>query len=99
MAKSLRSKTKRAFRAKKREDGVYAVAHAARLHRLHEKIDAIIAAPKPVRDEILEDAENAEGDGEVQEEEMAGACQLPHYITSTRISWRPSLIYKCASFR
>jgi len=70
MAKSLRSKTKRAFRAKKREDGVYAVAHAARLHRLHAKIDAIVAAPKPVRDEILEDAELAERDEEAQEEDL-----------------------------
>lgn len=68
MAKSLRSKAKRAFRAKKRVDGVYAATHAARLQRLHAKIDAIVATPKPVRDETLEDAENAEGDEEVQEE-------------------------------
>jgi hypothetical protein len=76
MAKSLRSKTKRAFRAKKREDGVYAVAHAARLHRLHAKIDAIVAAPKPVRDEILEDAEHVERDEEAQEEDLPGWCQF-----------------------
>ena len=73
MAKSLRSKSKRAFRAKKREDGVYAATHAARLHRLHAKIDAIAAAPKPIHDEILEDVQNTEGDEEVQEE-MAGGC-------------------------
>ena len=71
MAKSLRSKVKRAFRAKKREEGVYAAVHAARLERLHAKIDAIVAAPKPVRDEVLEDVENVEDD-EVQEEEMVG---------------------------
>jgi len=70
MAKSIRSKTKRVFRAKKREDGVYAVVHAARLQRLHAKIDAIAGAPKPVVDEILEDVEIADGDHEeVQEEE------------------------------
>lgn len=74
MAKSLRSKSKRAFRAKKREDGIYAATHAARLQRLHAKIDTIVAAPKPDQDEILEDVENAEGDEEVQEE-MAGECQ------------------------
>jgi len=68
MAKSLRSKAKRAFRAKKRVDGVYAATHAARLQRLHAKIDAIVAAPKPARDENLEDVENTEGDEEVQEE-------------------------------
>jgi len=72
MAKSLRSKTKRAFRAKKREDGVYAATHAARLQRLHAKIDAIVAAPKPVRDEILEDVENTGGDEDAQEDEIAG---------------------------
>lgn len=76
MAKSIRSKTKRTFRAKKREDGVYAVAHAARLQRLHAKIDAIAGAPKPVLDEVLEDAENADGDEEIQEEERAGGFRL-----------------------
>jgi len=75
MAKSLRSKSKRAFRAKKREGGVYAATHAARLQRLHAKIDAIVATPKPVHDEILEDVENVERDEEVQEEETAGECQ------------------------
>ena len=74
MAKSLRSKVKRAFRAKKREDGIYAATHAARLQRLHAKIDAIVAAPKPIHDEVLEDAEDFR-DGEVQGEEMAGECQ------------------------
>jgi len=72
MAKSLRSKVKRAFRAKKREGGIYAATHAARLERLHAKINAIVAAPKPIHDEVLEDVENAEADEEVQEEEMAG---------------------------
>lgn len=75
MAKSLRSKSKRGFRAKKREDGVYAAAHAARLQRLHAKIDAIVGAPKPVLDGILEDAENPDGNEEVQEGETAGGCQ------------------------
>ena len=76
MAKSLRSKTKRAFRAKKREDGVYAAVHAARLQRLHARIDAIAGAQKPVPDEILEGAEDADGDEEVQEQEAAGGCQF-----------------------
>ncbi|KAI6003840.1 hypothetical protein EDD15DRAFT_2191862 [Pisolithus albus] len=35
MAKSLRSKAKRAFRAKKRTEGVYAATEAARLNRLN----------------------------------------------------------------
>jgi len=42
MAKSLRSKTKRAFRAKKRSSGVYAAAEAARLNRLNAKLATTI---------------------------------------------------------
>ena len=72
MAKSIRSKTKRAFRAKKREDGVYAVTHAARLQRLHAKIDAVVNAPKPPVDEVLEDVEVVDGSEEVQEGETTG---------------------------
>ncbi|KAF8639904.1 hypothetical protein AX17_001155 [Amanita inopinata Kibby_2008] len=43
MAKSTRSKVKRAFRAKKRETGAYAAAEAARLHRLNVKLTRTIA--------------------------------------------------------
>ena len=38
MAKSTRSKVKRAFRAKKRTEGVFAAADAARLQRLSAKL-------------------------------------------------------------
>lgn len=41
MAKSIRSKAKRSFRAKKREDGVYAATEAARLQRLTTKLAVI----------------------------------------------------------
>jgi len=41
MAKSTRSKVKRAFRAKKRTEGVYASTEAARLHRLNAKLRAL----------------------------------------------------------
>jgi len=43
MAKSLRSKVKRSFRSKKREEGVYAAHNAARLHRLNNKLLDIVA--------------------------------------------------------
>ena len=46
MAKSTRSKVKRSFRAKKREEGVYAVTEAARLQRLNLKLRKITAAEK-----------------------------------------------------
>jgi hypothetical protein len=84
MAKSLRSKVKRAFRAKKREDGVYAATHAARLQRLHARIHAIATGPKPVHDVILEDVEDAEGDGQTQEE-IAGEYQSQRLSLSGRI--------------
>ena len=38
MAKSLRSKVKRAFRSKKRETGIYAATEAARLDRLNARL-------------------------------------------------------------
>ena len=54
MGKSIRSKTKRAFRAKKREDSVYAAVHAARLNRLHKKLMDITLT-------------DADGDAEIEE--------------------------------
>ncbi|KAF8708230.1 hypothetical protein RHS03_04272, partial [Rhizoctonia solani] len=46
MAKSMRSKSKRAFRRTKREEGVYAAVHAARLERLSSKLAAKVSADK-----------------------------------------------------
>lgn len=57
MAKSLRSKTKRSFRRIKREESVFAVAHAARLERLSSKLADIKSQPPPQREE-----EEREGD-------------------------------------
>ena len=54
MGKSVRSKTKRAFRAKKRTDSVYAAVHAARLNRLHRKLMEITLT-------------DADGDAEIEE--------------------------------
>jgi hypothetical protein len=45
MGKSIRSKTKRSYRSKKRDDGVYAATEAARLERLSAKLAAKIAEP------------------------------------------------------
>ncbi|KAG6833776.1 hypothetical protein H0H87_001208 [Tephrocybe sp. NHM501043] len=43
MAKSIRSKAKRTFRNKKREDSVYAATEAARLHRLNAKLVGVVS--------------------------------------------------------
>ncbi|KAI6130464.1 hypothetical protein EDD16DRAFT_1700956 [Pisolithus croceorrhizus] len=63
MAKSLRSKVKRAFRAKKRIEGVYAATEAARLNRLN----AILAGISKQRKEgsvVGDDPKTPEVDGQ-----------------------------------
>jgi len=53
MAKSTRSKVKRAYRAKKREDGVYAAHEAARLQRLSSKLNAVRGVVKEGGDGLV----------------------------------------------
>jgi hypothetical protein len=60
MAKSTRSKVKRAFRSKKREVGVYAATEAARLNRLNAKLVSLASADHD-KDVQVEDAEGGEG--------------------------------------
>ncbi|PVF97252.1 hypothetical protein CPB86DRAFT_786058 [Serendipita vermifera] len=60
MAKSTRSKTKRAYRRVKREDSVYAVAHAARLDRLGKKLADIANITQPSM-HTEEDDDRSEG--------------------------------------
>ncbi|KAJ3506230.1 hypothetical protein NLJ89_g6988 [Agrocybe chaxingu] len=64
MAKSLRSKTKRAFRSKKRESGAYAAAAAARLNRLNAKL--IQTTKKDLDGDVIV--------GDAQEEDASGWC-------------------------
>ena len=68
MAKSMRSKTKRAFRRTKREAGVFAAADAARLERLSKKLAAKVAADKdgdaPMEEEAVAEGEDEAGEGE-----------------------------------
>ncbi|KAI0771898.1 hypothetical protein BD413DRAFT_546911 [Trametes elegans] len=61
MAKSTRSKVKRAFRAKKRTEGVYAATEAARLHRLHMKLKALTAEHDGDEEQEEDAAEGEEG--------------------------------------
>lgn len=63
MAKSTRSKVKRAFRSKKREAGIYAATEAARLNRLNSKLVQITKK----NDNVPE----VEDEGE---EDMSGWC-------------------------
>ncbi|PPQ72521.1 hypothetical protein CVT24_004827 [Panaeolus cyanescens] len=63
MAKSLRSKTKRAFRSKKRETGVYAAAAAARLNRLNTKL--LQTTKKDAQGDEIFDDEQSQADAPV----------------------------------
>ncbi|KAJ6539155.1 hypothetical protein B0H19DRAFT_960515 [Mycena capillaripes] len=62
MAKSTRSKVKRSFRSKKREEGIYAATEAARLNRLHAKLSSVASMDLPQTDaERMEDDEDVPG--------------------------------------
>ena len=63
MAKSTRSKVKRAHRAKKREDSVYAAVEAARLQRLNAKLVGLTTQDPPT-EVVSEDDEG--GDEKMQ---------------------------------
>ncbi|TFY72508.1 hypothetical protein EVG20_g509 [Dentipellis fragilis] len=69
MAKSTRSKTKRAFRSKKRENGVYAAVEAARLQRLNAKLVAL----------STQDVEGEEDEEVVDDEVSPGWCWLASF--------------------
>lgn len=70
MAKSMRSKVKRHFRAKKRTDGVYAAVEAARLNRLASKLKAISTTDKEGDVRIGEEQQQREGEWEDMPDEQ-----------------------------
>jgi hypothetical protein len=72
MAKSIRSKLKRSFRAKKRTEGIYAATEAARLHRLNSKIREKITSQAP------EDTDDQSPHGDPADE-LAGEEQIGPY--------------------
>jgi hypothetical protein len=73
MAKSTRSKVKRAFRSKKRTQGVFAVADAARLQRLNAKLHALTNAAAAAEEEEEEEG-GEEGEKEQQDVDLPGSC-------------------------
>lgn len=78
MAKSTRSKVKRHFRAKKREDSVYAATEAARLQRLNMKLRAVVAAQREEAEENDEEGMAVEG----EKEGAVGWCPSPSLSAS-----------------
>ena len=77
MAKSTRSKVKRHFRAKKREEGVYAATEAARVERLAAKLAAKLAAIRGAEkeDDVAEEAAQRE-EGDVADEQLGSFALL-----------------------
>ncbi|KAI0699421.1 hypothetical protein BC835DRAFT_1526272 [Cytidiella melzeri] len=95
MAKSGRSKVKRQWRAKKREDSVYAVADAARLHRLSQKLKAItqtdVDGDVKLADAVIEEKEGGDSQTAVVDDSQADATTMdldsqPPSSSSKRIS-------------
>ncbi|KAI0752244.1 hypothetical protein BC629DRAFT_1297202 [Irpex lacteus] len=83
MAKSTRSKVKRQWRAKKRNDSVYAVTEAARLHRLSQKLKTIVQTDAE-GDYEVEDA-TAEGEGSENRAQQTGdAMDLDKEASSSK---------------
>ncbi|KAJ1311709.1 hypothetical protein OPQ81_010181 [Rhizoctonia solani] len=101
MAKSMRSKSKRAFRRHKREEGIYAAVHAARLERLSAKLVAKVTADKDgdqaMQEEEEEERIEEEGDAVMSTETGEGeGSTAPKKIStsgprgSRREEWRKS---------
>lgn len=91
MGKSIRSKSKRSFRAKKRDDSVYAAVHAARLNRLHRKLKEITLTDKD-GDLEVEDVSEFEDERQGGEGTTQGWCSHlllglidPEDITTDRV--------------
>lgn len=70
MAKSTRSKVKRAFRAKKRTEGVYAATEAARLQRLNTKLRALTTTTTTAEVDDDEDGDNPKKEGEEERDDQ-----------------------------
>ena len=76
MAKSTRSKVKRAFRAKKRTEGVYAATEAARLQRLNTKLRALTTTTTTAEVDDDEDGDNPKKEGEEERDDQDQDARL-----------------------
>jgi hypothetical protein len=97
MAKSTRSKVKRAFRAKKRTEGVYAATEAARLQRLNTKLRALTTAEVDDHDhDDGQEPRNPKEEGEDQDEEarMLGSCWFAAFGLIDHLDVSPAAMHR-----
>lgn len=78
MAKSLRSKVKQAAGRKRRSDSHYAVAEAARIQRLSDKLMEKSKAEKESKEAAEVEAEG--DDAKMADGESCPNCHLPHKV-------------------
>lgn len=90
MAKSTRSKVKRAFRAKKRKEGVFAATEAARLQRLNAKLRALTTTT------TAEGGRQPEEEGR-QDVDMPGSCWFAAFGLLDHQDISPTLLH-CLGF-
>ena len=91
MAKSTRSKVKRAFRAKKRTEGVYASTEAARLHRLNAKLRALTTSRVNDNDDGQETGNPTEEDQDVC---MPGSCWFAAFGLMDHLAVSPAAMHR-----
>jgi hypothetical protein len=91
MAKSTRSKVKRTFRAKKRTQGAFAVADAARLQRLNAKLHALTTP-------AAEEEEGEEGEKEQQDLDLPGSCWFAAFGLLDHQNINPTLMQSLGFF-
>jgi len=88
MAKSTRSKVKRTFRAKKRKEGVFAAAEAARLQRLNAKLRALTTT-NPAEGGRRPDEEGEQH----QDVDMPGSCWFAAFGLLDHQDISPTLLH------
>ena len=91
MAKSTRSKVKRTFRAKKRKEGVFAAAEAARLQRLNAKLRALTTTSTTTSAEGGRQPEEEEE--EHQDVDMPGSCWFTAFGLLDHQDISPTLLH------
>jgi len=93
MAKSTRSKVKRSFRTKKRIQGVFAVADAARLQRLNAKLHALTTTAA-----VAEEEEGEERKKEQQDADLPGSCWFAAFGLLNHQDINPTLMQSLGFF-